>query len=136
MHVENNKSIALRYIEEMHNKRNLDVADELFSDECKIHLGQASFNREDYKNIILRSSSTFSDITTTVDDLIAEGDKVVTRWTSRFIHQDKFMGVDPTYQQIKISGISIYRVNEGKIAEIWISWDRLSLMQQLGIIHP
>jgi predicted ester cyclase len=46
------------------------------------------------------------------------------------------MGVDATYQQIKISGISIYRINQGKIAEIWISWDRLSLMQQVGIIHP
>ena len=125
----------MRYIEEMHNKRNPDVADELFSDECKIHLGQATFDSENYKNMILRHSDTFPDITTTVDDLIAEGDKVVVRWTSRFTHQDKFMGVDPTYKQIKVSGMSIYRINQGKIAEIWISWDRLSLMQQVGIIQ-
>lgn len=135
MNVQQNKSIALRYIEEMHNKRNPDVADELFSDECKIHLGQATFDSENYKNMILRHSDTFPDITTTVDDLIAEGDKVVVRWTSRFTHQDKFMGVDPTYKQIKVSGMSIYRINQGKIAEIWISWDRLSLMQQVGIIQ-
>ncbi|MDA2919510.1 ester cyclase [Desulfobacterota bacterium AH_259_B03_O07] len=135
MHVEENKAIARRYIEEVHNKWNLEFADEIFSNDCVVHVGLASFNKEDYKDLVKRYSSTFPDIATDVDDQIAEADKVVTLWTTRFTHDKKSMGVNPTYRQIIIKGISIYRFVEGRIVEMWVSWDRLSLMQQLGIIH-
>ncbi|MFQ5788516.1 MAG: ester cyclase, partial [Thermodesulfobacteriota bacterium] len=127
---------ARRYLEEMHNKKNLAVVDEICSADCIVHLGLATFNKENYKNLVFRYSSAFPDMNTDIDDQIAEAEKVVTRWTTRFTHVNKFMGVDPTYKQITIVGISIYNIVDGKIVEMWVSWDRLTLMQQLGIFQP
>ena len=67
-----------------------------------------------------------------VEDLIAEDDKVVARWTARCTHQGEFMGVAPTGRQVTMGGTSIYRFADGKLAEEWKHWDALGLFQQLG----
>jgi steroid delta-isomerase-like uncharacterized protein len=75
------------------------------------------------------------DYNVTVDDQIAENDKVVTRWTARGTHKGKFQGIAPTGRQVSVTGMTISRFVDGKIAESWIELDTLSLMRQLGA-HP
>jgi len=78
----------------------------------------------------------FPDLEWTVEDMIAEGDKVVTRIMHRATHQGEFMGIKATGKQVTYGSIAIYRVKDGKIVEEWISTDYLGLMQQLGLIPP
>ena len=72
----------------------------------------------------------------TVDDLVAEGDKVVVRWTFRGTHPGEFQGVPPTGKQVTIIGISIFRIVGNKVVEDWTIIDLLGLLQQLGVIPP
>lgn len=134
MSVDENKIMATLYIDGMHNKKRVDVLDEYSTDNCVIHIGQETFNREEYKELVRRYFTAFPDVCTIIEDQFGEDNNVATRWTTRFTHTGYFMGVPPTYKSISFSGISIYHFSEGKIIEIWISWDRLALMQQLGII--
>ena len=78
----------------------------------------------------------FPDLHYTVEDLVAEGDKVVVRYTGRGTQQGELWGIPPTGKQMTYTGILIWRFAEGKIAEHWAEPDRLGLMQQLGVISP
>ena len=78
--------------------------------------------------------AAFPDAQATIEDLIAEGDKVVTRSTLRGTHRGEFMGIAPTGKHVTFTGIAIFRIEEGKIAEGWNNFDVLGLMQQLGVI--
>ncbi|HEY6410245.1 MAG TPA: ester cyclase, partial [Ktedonobacteraceae bacterium] len=69
-----------------------------------------------------------------IEDLVAEGDKVVTRWTWRGTNQGEFQGMPPTGKEVAGSGISIHRIAEVKIAEAWVNFDTLGMLQQLGMI--
>jgi predicted ester cyclase len=69
-----------------------------------------------------------------IEDLIAEGDKVVARWRSRATHQGDYMGIAPAGKEVEFTGISVYRIEEGKIAESWSVEDQLGLMRQIGAI--
>ena len=66
--------------------------------------------------------------------MVAEGDRVVVRWTAEGTHQGELLGIPPTGKRLRFSGISIYRLAEGKVAEVWEEFDRLGLMQHLGVI--
>jgi steroid delta-isomerase-like uncharacterized protein len=76
----------------------------------------------------------FPDLHFTVEDQIAEGDKVATRYTARGTHRGELMGIAPTGKHVTVTGIFISRVEEGKLAEMWLNWDALGLFQQLGVI--
>ena len=78
--------------------------------------------------------TTFPDIDVSVDDLIAEGDRVVIRWTGTGTHSGEFMGVPATGVKISVTGIAIDRIEGGKIVEHWEQFDTLGMMQQLGAI--
>ena len=78
--------------------------------------------------------NAFPDITYTVEELIAEGDKVVARWSAEGTHLGDFVGIPPTHKQVRFSGIEIIRVVDGKAIEEWEELDRLGLMTQLGVI--
>ena len=78
--------------------------------------------------------SAFSDIQYTLNDLLAEGDKVVARFTARGTHTGMFQGIPPTGKAGTVSGIAIYRVSGGKVVEQWIEYDQLGVLQQLGVI--
>lgn len=82
------------------------------------------------------SRAAFPDFNLTVDDMVAEGDKVVARITWRGTHKDEYMGIAPTDKQVTMEIISIYRVEGGKLAEQWAKSDTLNMMQQLGVGHP
>jgi steroid delta-isomerase-like uncharacterized protein len=136
MSAETNKAIARRVFEEVFNAGNLDLIDELASPGVIVHYGVAEPVRglDSYKRAFTASQPTFPDMHFTIEDLIAEGDQVVTRWTLRATHRGEYHGVAATGRQVSETGISIYRFVDGKIVEGWVTSDNLGVMQQLGAL--
>jgi steroid delta-isomerase-like uncharacterized protein len=135
--LEENKAIHQRAIEEIWNQGKLDVADELLTANFVFHEPSGDINGpEGYKQFVTMYLTGFPDLKFTIEEHIAEGDKVVGRWTCRSTHTGEFMGIAPTGKKLEITGISMVRIADGKIAEEWVSWDGLGLLQQLGVIPP
>ena len=80
--------------------------------------------------------SAFPDLNVTVEDSIAEGDKVVQRLSQTGTHEGEFMGVEPTGRKVTSSGIIIGRLEDGKAVKEWAQLDQMGLMQQLGVVEP
>jgi steroid delta-isomerase-like uncharacterized protein len=135
---EDNKAMVRRYIEEGVNKGNLVVVDELIAADYVGHTPFASELKgpEGVKQDITGSRTAFPDRTLTIEDMIAEGDTVVTRWSSRGTHRGTYRGIAPTGKQVSTVGVSIIRVANGKIQENWEYWDTLSILQQVGAVPP
>jgi steroid delta-isomerase-like uncharacterized protein len=87
-----------------------------------------------FKEFVSTYRAAYSDARVTVDDQIAEGDKVATRWTARGRHDGDLMGVTPTGKQVTISGITLSRLASGKVVEEYTNWDAFGMMQQLGVV--
>ena len=125
MSLEENKALVRREQEELWNHTgNLDAAQELFAPE----------QAEAAKQVAADVRRGFPDVVSTIEDLIAEGDKVVARWRARATHQGEYMGIPPTGNRVDFRGISVYRIEGGKIAESWNVSDDLGLMRQIGAI--
>ena len=134
---EENKEKVRRFLEEAFNEGNLDVADELFTSDYVLHdpsLPEEMRGPEGVKGYVQMYRSAFPDTNITVEDQIAEGERVVTRWTGRGTHQGELMGIPPSGNQVELSGITISRFEGGKIAEDWTNYDTLGMMQQIGAI--
>jgi predicted ester cyclase len=133
MSTEQNKAIAYRSIDELWNDRNAEVIDELFVED---YHDPARTDRRSWKEqvIAMFAAGTPPDMHITIEDQIAEGDKVVTRWKISFTHSVPFLGAAPTGKHISFSGISIYRLAGGKIVEGWFNSDELGMHRQLGLI--
>ena len=84
--------------------------------------------------VITMFRQAFPDLHFTIEDQVAEGDKVATRYTFRGTQQGELMGISPTGKQVSIGGISIYRITDGKMQQAWIEYDMLGLLQQLGVV--
>ena len=125
MSVEENKDLVRREQEELWNHTgDLDAAEELFAaDQAEAAKQEAADFRQG-----------FPDVISTIEDLIAEGDKVVARWRSRATHRGNYMGIAPSGKEVQFMGISVYRIEEGKIAEEWTVEDQFGLMRQIGAI--
>ena len=138
MSAEENKAIARRGYEAI-NQNNLDALDEVVASDITDHdpaPGQAP-GLEGVKQWFSSMHTAFPDFQMNVEDMIAEGDKVVARVSLSGTHQGEFMGIDPTGNRVTITGIDILRINaEGKIVEHWGNFDDLSMMQQLGVMEP
>jgi steroid delta-isomerase-like uncharacterized protein len=133
MSTEQNKAIARRRIEEGVNQRNLALIDELLAPTCVHHFpGNPPLDRTAFKEVSAMFHRAFPDLHETIEDEIAEGDMVVQRLTSRGTHTSEFQGVPPTGKRFTVSAITIMRIEDGKIAEMWSEFDALGLMQQLG----
>ena len=133
---EENKAIARRIWEEIWNQGNLDVVDEIFDASYVSHgLGvELPPGSEGFKQWVSIIRSALPDIYYTIEDHIAEGDKVVTRWTACGTHKGELMGIAAIGKQGTITGMSIIRIVGGKIVETWNNWDALGMMQQLGVV--
>lgn len=131
-----NKQIIRRVFDELYNQGNLDVADEIYSAEYiwRNVSGPDVHGAEGMKEHVAMVRSGFPDIMITAEDMIAEGDKVVTRWTIVATHKGEFGGIPPSDVQVKFTGILISRIADGKVVEDWENSDVLGLMQQLGVI--
>jgi steroid delta-isomerase-like uncharacterized protein len=86
------------------------------------------------KRLAAMAHASFPDLHFTIEDMVAEGDKVVYRYSLRGTHQNDFMGIAATGRQVNVTGIHIYRVDDGKLQEEWENWDMLGLMRQLGVL--
>jgi serine phosphatase RsbU (regulator of sigma subunit) len=130
---EENKAIFRRYVEEVSNQGNLELADGIF-DRYLSHQPDGSVlerGPEDVKRFQAELRSAFHGLHATVEDQIAEGDKVVTRWRMRGTHLSEFRGMAPTGEEMEINGIGIFRFSEkGKVMESWDSYDQLGIMRQ------
>jgi steroid delta-isomerase-like uncharacterized protein len=134
---EQNKNVVRRLFEEVWNKGNLSVADELFAPNYAHHdLSTPDVGRgpESEKKRATLYRTAFPDLRLTIEDIIAEGETVMARWSCRGTHKGDFSGIAPTGKQINISGVTIARLANGKFAEGWVNWDALGLMQQLGVV--
>jgi steroid delta-isomerase-like uncharacterized protein len=136
MSAEQNKATAHRFIEEVWNNRNLDAIDELCALNAVDHreLPPFDLDRESTKHYTSIFLSAFPDLHFTIEDMVAEGEMVVTRWIGRGTHQGEMMGITPTGKTITVMGISISRFANGKVVESWTAWDRLTMLQQLEVI--
>jgi len=89
---------------------------------------------QEMNNVITTCRAAFHGLKVTVDDILAEGDKVTARFTARGTHNGEFMGVPPTGKEITMTGIEIFLIKDGKIAELWGEANLMGLIQQLGIV--
>ena len=97
-------------------------------------LARGDMNREQRIQIMISTSSALQDLTFSIDDTVAEGDKVVTRYTMKATHKGTTMGIPATGKQFAVKGIDISRIVRGKVAEVWSLSDSLGVMTQLGVI--
>jgi len=137
MSTEQHKAMDRRVYEEVWNEGSLDVIDELVAANYIDHDPNPTSTLEGLeglKHSITMYRTAFPDVHFTVEDQIAEGDTVVTRWTARGTHQGPLMGIPPTGKQAMVTGISITRVASGKVVESWTNFDALGLLQQLGAV--
>jgi steroid delta-isomerase-like uncharacterized protein len=130
------KSFIRRFIDEVINQKNLDAIDGLVADDFVEHVpfpGQGP-GPEGLKYAIGLFVNAFPDLRWTTDEQIAEGDKVVSRFTWTGTHCGSFLGVPPTGRRVRVWGVVTDLVRGGKLAESRIIMDTLGLMQQLGTI--
>lgn len=136
MSPEENKAVVERALAEFYNPGDLAVADELFAPDFVNHdpVAPDVRDREGLKRLTAAHHAAFEDYQTAIEELIAAGDKVVKRWTFRGTQQGEWNGIPPTGKQVTITGITIYRLEDGKIKECWWGYDALGVLQQLGVI--
>jgi predicted ester cyclase len=130
---EENKAIFRRYAEEVGNQHNFEIVDEIFERYIAHQPDGSTLQRgpQDVKRFTREFHSAFSDFHISIEDQIAEGDKMVSRFTIRGTHQGDFRGMAPTGKEIEIKGVTTFRFSpEGKVVETWDSYDQLSLMRQ------
>ncbi len=131
-----NEALVRRYVEDVYDQRRLDVADEIFAPDFTLHdpdLPGGARGPEGMKRVVETFVGAFPDLQVSLDDEFSSGDKVVTRWTSMGTHQGELMGIAPTGNRVEVTAVGIWRVAEGKIAEAWVVFDALGMMQQLGV---
>ena len=132
------KELVRRYREELWNEGNLKVADEIIAADCRYHIydpitGLLGTGPERAMKSVLLFRSAFADLHITIEDLFAEGDRAMVRWTFQGTHTGKLFGVAPSQMKITIAGMDMYRVVDGKIQEYWVNWDTMGFMQQIGL---
>jgi steroid delta-isomerase-like uncharacterized protein len=128
-------SVSARRSWEIVNQHNPDLIDGIYGTDFVWHEPDQDIRgSEEARQFVTMFFDAFPDLNVTVEDEIAEGDKVVTRWTIRGTHQGDLEGIAPTGKQIVLQGITIHRIEGDKIVEEWERYDNLGLMQQLGVV--
>jgi len=136
MSTEENKAIVTRFFEEVFNKKNIAFLDQYATPDAVDHLVPPNMppGREGSRQFIQMFLTAFPDLHAHLEDIVAEGDKVVTRTTYHGTHKGALMGIPATGKAITGHGIDITRLANGKSVEHWGELDLLGLMQQLGVI--
>lgn len=133
-----NKRLADRFHMDIFQAGRLEVADEILSPDFMIHAPgyppEWSRGTEGTKQLATAIIEGIPDRRITHDETIAEGDKVMIRWTMTGTHSGELMGVPPTGRPIEVTGFDLFRIEDGKLTELWQNWDQLRLMQQIGAI--
>jgi steroid delta-isomerase-like uncharacterized protein len=137
MSTDENKAIIHRYFAEAWNRGDLSVLDEIVSPKYMNHnqaIPGLPPGPEGLKPIFAAFRQAFPDLQYTVEDQIAQGDIVVTRWTLHGTHLGEFMGIPATAKPVNVTGIQVERIIDRKITEHWRQSDDLGLMYQLGVL--
>ena len=136
MSLDDNKAIIRAYVETVWNGRQLDRADEVVAADFVDHApmpGQAP-GLEGVKRKWAMYLDAIPDFRVTIEEMVAEGDKVAVRRSYEGTHRGELLGIPATGKRLQFGGISIFRLADGRIAEHWEQLDRLALMQQLGVV--
>ncbi len=139
MSSEQNKELSRQLYEEIFSKGNTALIDQIFAADYVNHdtsgpPGGWPRGPQGFHAVVATYRGAFSGLQFTIEDQVAEGDRVVTRWTSRATNSGSLAGMPPTGKSVVITGISIERFAHGKIAESWVNFDQMGMMQQLGVI--
>ena len=136
MSAEDNKALIRRFVEEVQSGDNKDLVDEICSPEFVNHSAPPGIpaDREGIKIVTAMFRRAFPDSYFTVEDMVAEGDKVATRKTFHGTHGGEFMGIPPSGRSVSMGLIDIVRISDGRVVEHWSMGDTLGMMQQLGVI--
>lgn len=139
--MDSDKDIIKRFVEELWNARKLDVADQIFSDDCVTHqlrsgalAEPACRGPQEMKEHVSGWLISFPDLRFTIEQMIAERDRVVSQLMMEGTHQGIWMGISPTGKRLQIRMITIHRIANGKIVEDWVLVESLGLFQQLGAV--
>ena len=132
---ESNKALHQRYINEM-NRGNVAFVEEYLDSTAIYHGPMGDLNKAQFIQFHNAMLTAFPDVQLTIEDQIAEGDKVVTRWRARGTHKGNFQGIAPTHMEVVITGIIISHMEGGRDVESWEELNLLGLMQQLRELRP
>lgn len=134
---EANKAVSRRLTEEAFNQGKYGVIDELVAPTFVNHDPATGDTKgpQGTRELIEGFRSAFPDIEIRIEEQVAEGDLVVTRWTGTGTHKGELMGVAPTGKGTTVTGVTIDKIKDGKIVESWNNWDTLGLMRQLGVVE-
>lgn len=134
MEAEQNKIIARRYIEEVWSDGKIEAADAIINEDFLFHGPIREVEGiEAFKQFVAAIHSTFPDINFIVEDLAAEEEKVAIRWEMAGTHNSEFMGIAGTGKQFTVKGVTFARLSNEKMSEAWLYWDRLGMVEQLGV---
>jgi steroid delta-isomerase-like uncharacterized protein len=132
-----NKMLARRIFEEGFSKGDLSVAEQILAPN---HVSHDPNNPPTYQqgprgmqDIIKIYRTAFPDLKMTIDDQIMDGDRVVTRWTARGTHKGQLMEIAPTNKNVTVTGMTVDKIQNGKIVESWVQWDMAGMLQQVGM---
>jgi len=134
---EGNKATSRRFYDELFSQGNLAAAEELVTADFVIHdpnMPEEPRGPEGLRGFVSLYRDAFPDLTFEVEDQLAEGDKVGTRWVARGTHQGELMGIAPTGNRVEVRAFTLQRFSGSKIAEDWAHYDALGMMRQLGVI--
>jgi steroid delta-isomerase-like uncharacterized protein len=135
---EQNKALARRSVEEIWNQGKLEVINELVAEGATFHdpnvPGGKFTGPPGFKQFVEIYRGAFPDVPFTINDQIAEGDKVATPWSATGTHKGALMGIAATNKRSTVTGTDIARYADGKLVEEWLSYDMLCMLQQLGVV--
>ncbi|MEP6660184.1 MAG: ester cyclase [Acidimicrobiales bacterium] len=131
-----NRDLVQRIYQELHNHKNLSVADDAVAAHVRYRASGAPevHGLAAFKESVAADLIGFPDQHITLEDIVADGDLVASRWTYRGTHRGDYFGIAPTEKSVIITFISIDRVVDGKVTDISTVWDNLEMMQQLGLV--
>jgi steroid delta-isomerase-like uncharacterized protein len=133
------KALVRRYFEELQSGGDFALVSDLFADDYVAHdpsLPPLPPGPGGVALHVLASRTAFPDQRLTIDDLLAEGDRVAARFTLRGTHLGDLLDLAPTGKRVEVHGVAIYRIGGGRIAEGWVGFDLLGLLDQLGVLAP
>jgi len=135
MSLEKNKAIIRKVIEAV-NKQNLALLDEVIASDCVYHMNaQQIQGLEVLKQVIEEEIKGFPDLHVTIEDIMAEGDKVCVRIKETLTHTSEFRGLAPTGKKLTDTAVAIFRIVDGKVVEGWGLYDQMDFFKQLGVIE-
>lgn len=136
MSVQDNKALVSRYMAEGVNKGNVSIAGQMFTSNFQFHFPgvPAPMNHEGWAQMTRAFQQGFPDQHTVTDDLFGEGDKVAARFTFHGTQTGDFQGIPPTGKPVTMTGMAIWRISDGRIAEHWVETDAFGMMAQLGLV--